>query len=89
MLLAALARPKNIVGLVGLACAPDFTEELIFNCFSDAQKETLIKDRLILYSNEFCEDEYPISYELIHEARQHLLLNSPINLTMPVRLIHG
>lgn len=89
MLLAALARPQKIAGLIGLAAAADFTEELIWNYMSENQKDTLNKDKQAFFSNEFCEDAYPISYNLIHEARQHLLLSKEIKLNMPIRLIHG
>ncbi len=89
MFLAALARPERIAGLVGLAAAPDFTEELIWDCLSDQQRKTLDEKKLIEYNNEFCEDAYPIAYDLIKDARQHLLLNKTIDLDIPIRLIHG
>ena len=36
-----------------------------------------------------CEDAYQISYDLIHQSRQHLLLNDQIAIDVPIRLIHG
>lgn len=89
MLLAAILRPKNIVGLIGLAAAPDFTEELIWNVLSSKQKEGIEEKGKINFSNEFCEDAYPISLKLITEARNHLLLNSEIPIELPICLIHG
>jgi pimeloyl-ACP methyl ester carboxylesterase len=89
MLLAALARPERIAGLIGLAAAPDFTEELIWDYLSKEQKETLTTEKQIHFRNEFCEDAYEISYDLINEARQHILLSKEIKLNIPVRLIHG
>ena len=38
---------------------------------------------------QFCEDAYPISLNLITEARNHLLLNSEIPIQLPTCLIHG
>ena len=89
MLLAAIARPKIIAGLIGLAAAPDFIEELIWDYMSGEQKQKLQKDGIIDFSNEFCEDAYPISLKLVEEARSHLLLNKKIPINVPVRLIHG
>ena len=89
MLLAALARPKKIVGLIGLAAAPDFTEELIWDLMTPKQKEIVQKDGVVDFSNEFCEDAYPISLKLVTDARQHLLLNKKIPINVPVDLIHG
>ncbi len=90
MLLAALARPEKIVGLVGLAAAPDFTEELIWEFLSYEQKQKIEEDKMIDFNNEFCDEPYPISLQLIKEARAHLLLNKEeIPIHSPIRLIHG
>lgn len=89
MLLAALARRDRVVGLLGLAAAPDFTEELVFDAFSLEQKQTLLRDGRVLIDDCYGEEPYPISRGLIEDGRQHLLLHGPINLTCPVRLIHG
>jgi pimeloyl-ACP methyl ester carboxylesterase len=89
MLLAAMARPNKFAGLIGLAAAPDFTEELIWDCLSDEQRQKIEKEKVIDFNNEFCDEPYPISLKLIMEARNHLLLNKEIAIDIPVRLIHG
>ena len=35
VLLLALARPERVAGLVGVAAAPDFTEDLIWSTLDD------------------------------------------------------
>ncbi len=89
MLLAALERRTRIAGLLGLAAAPDFTEELIFDAFSLDQKQSLLQDGKVLIDNCYGEAPYPVTRRLIEDGRQHLLLHGPINLYCPVRLIHG
>lgn len=89
MLLAALKRPTRIKALLGLAAAPDFTEELIWNEMTLAEKEQIAAQGQIEFGNEFCSDNYLISNKLILEARNHLLLDKKIPLNMPIRLIHG
>lgn len=89
MLLTALERRDRIVGLLGLAAAPDFTEELIFDAFSLEQKQTLLREGRVLIDDCYGEEPYPLSRGLVEDGRQHLLLHGPINLTCPVRLIHG
>ncbi|PKU22796.1 alpha/beta hydrolase [Telmatospirillum siberiense] len=89
MLLAALARRDRVAGLLGLAAAPDFTEELIFDAFSLEQKQTLLRESRVLIDDAYGEAPYSISRRLIEDGRQHLLLHGPINLTCPIRLIHG
>jgi pimeloyl-ACP methyl ester carboxylesterase len=89
MLLAALARPKRIAGLVGVASAPDFTEDLIPRSLSPSDRETLERDGVVrLYSP--CDPEpTPVTRLILEEGRRHLLLRSEIRLDCPVRLIHG
>ena len=89
MLLAALARPERIAGLVGLAAAPDFTEDLMWNEFDDAQKEGLSRDGFIEIPNCYDAEPYRIMMRLIEDGREHLLLRSSIALDVPVRLIQG
>ena len=90
MLLLALAKPKRIAGLVGIASAPDFTENLIWNAFSPTQREEMDETGRVMLPN--CmpgESSYPITQELIEEARNHLLMHRRIPIHCPVRLIHG
>lgn len=89
MLLAAIARPARIAALIGLAAAPDFTEELIWNCLSNKQKEQLLAKQPLLYRNEFCQNAYLISSNLVFDSRQHLLLDKKILIDAPIHLIHG
>jgi pimeloyl-ACP methyl ester carboxylesterase len=89
MLLAALARPNKIAGLIGLATATDFTEDLIWEKFTTKQKEEILREKQIHFANEFCSDPYLITLNLIEEARNHLMLDKPININIPVHLFHG
>ncbi|NCY26117.1 MAG: alpha/beta hydrolase, partial [Alphaproteobacteria bacterium] len=90
MLLAALARREKVRGLVGIAAAPDFTERLIWQQFSPAQKQEL-QERGVVYVPGCYDDQapYPLTRHLIEEGRSHLLLHAPIALEVPVRLLHG
>ncbi|MDR3436978.1 alpha/beta hydrolase [Telmatospirillum sp.] len=89
MLLAALERRSRIAGLLGLAAAPDFTEELIFAALSDQQKQTLLRHGSVMVDEGDGMEPYSVTRRLIEDGRQHLLLQAPINLTCPIRLIHG
>jgi len=90
MLLVALMRPERIAGLVGLAAAPDFTEELMWDAFTDDQKTALERDGFVDLPNCYEDQEpYRISDDLIKDGREHLLLGSEIAIEAPVRLIHG
>jgi pimeloyl-ACP methyl ester carboxylesterase len=88
-LLAALQRPDRVAGLIGVAAAPDFTEDLILNELSEIQRATLLRDGQVAVPSDYGEDPYIITQALIDEGRAHLLLKAPIALTCPVHLLHG
>ena len=88
MLLAALARPGRVAGLVGVASAPDFTEDLIQEALGEAAREELDARGYFMRESEY-EAPYPITKKLLDEGANHLLLRNDIPLTCPVRLMHG
>tara|TARA_R110002110_G_scaffold405076_1_gene623930 strand:- start:11542 stop:12336 length:795 start_codon:yes stop_codon:yes gene_type:complete len=88
-LLAALARPDRVKGLVLIAPAPDFTEELMWKGFSDEIKAILTRDGLYHAPSEYDEEPYEITMRLIDEGRDHLILGAAIPLRVPVRILHG
>lgn len=89
MLLAALARPDRVAGLVGIAAAPDFTEDLMWDRFDQDRRDTLMRDGVYYEPTEYGEEPYTITRKLIEDGRSRLLLRRPIALHCPVRLLHG
>lgn len=89
MLLAALARPERIAGLMGLAAAPDFTEDLIYSAFSETQRWALTGQGKVLIDDCYGDQPYAITHRLIEEGRHHLLLRGPIDISCPTVLIQG
>ena len=87
-LLAALARPERIHTLVLLAPAPDFTEKLMWANFTDDIRRTIMEDGIYYEPCDY-DEPYEISRELILDGRDNLLLDKPINITCPVRIIQG
>ncbi len=89
-ILATLKFPNKVKGLICIAPAIDFTEEIIWNNLTDAQKEQMKQQKWLEISGQNCNSKYPITYQLICEARNYLLLNkATINLKIVVHLIHG
>jgi pimeloyl-ACP methyl ester carboxylesterase len=89
MLLAALARKERVAALVGIAGAPDFTEELLWPRLSSAQRDELMTTGAIAGESEYDPAGYIYTRTLIEDGRRHLLLHQPVALDMPVRLLHG
>ena len=86
MLNVALARQDRVAGLIGIAAAPDFTEELIWEQADAAMRATLTHEGIW---RDPAGAQFPIALGLIEDGRRHLRLGGPIDLACPVRLLHG
>jgi pimeloyl-ACP methyl ester carboxylesterase len=82
-------RLTQVAGLVGIAAAPDFTEDSVWAGFDDAQRRTLAETGVVRVASEYDPDGYPITRRLIEEGRDRLVLRAPLPLPFPVRLLHG
>lgn len=83
-LLAALARPTQVVGLIGLAAAPDFTDW----GFDDAERAQLQRNGRIDHPSDRG-GTYPTMKVFWDSGQANLLLDEDIAFRGPVRLIHG
>jgi pimeloyl-ACP methyl ester carboxylesterase len=88
MLLAARARPNKVAGLVGIAAAPDFTEDLMRPALTEAQKAALAADG-VFYEPSPYGDPLPITRRLLEDGERHLLMRQPIPFDGPVHLLQG
>ena len=89
MLLVALARPERVRGLVGIAAAPDFTEDLLLARATPEQRRALRNQGYWMQPSAYSEEPYPVTDRFLEEARAHLMLRGPIAVTCPVHLLHG
>ena len=85
MLLVALAIPDRIVGLVGIAAAPDFTEW----GFTDADKAILRTEGRIAEPSAYSDDPYVTTLGFWESGQANRLLDGAIPLDCAVRLLHG
>lgn len=90
MLLAALARPERVAGLLGVACAADFIDNMIWQALDGPARERLEQEGVIYVPSDYDEMPCPITLRLIEEARRHNLLDrDALPIHCPVRLLHG
>ena len=88
-LLVAKAIPERVAGFVGIAAAPDFTEDSMWSGFSDEQKLTLTEQGRVELPSDYSDEPYVITQRLIEEGRNRLVLRSRLSLPFPVRLLQG
>jgi pimeloyl-ACP methyl ester carboxylesterase len=88
-LLVARAMPERVAGLVGIAAAPDFTEDSMWAGFDDAQRAALAQDGQIELPSEYADSPYVITEKLIRDGRAHLVLRDPLTLPFPTRFLQG
>ena len=89
MLLAALARPERVKALVGIAAAPDATEDLMWPELSEEARATMMREGFVRLPSQYSPEGYVFTRELIEEGRNHLVMRAPIPIACPVRLLQG
>jgi len=88
-LLAARERRDRIAGLVLIAAAPDFTERLLLKELSAEERARLQRDGRLEKPSQYSPEPSIFTWKLIEEGRRHLVLDKPLALPCPVRLLHG
>ena len=89
MFLVALHLKTKVAGLIGVAAAPDFTEDIIKHELNDKQRHTLKKSGSVEIPCDYDEQPFKITQNLIDDGYNNLMLNKAIPLKVPVRLIQG
>ena len=89
MLLAARRLPERVRALVGVAVAPDFTEDRIWSGMSAGERRNLSSRGVVHVPSRYSDDPYPVTLRLVEDGRERLQLRDRIPLDCPVRLIHG
>ena len=84
----AAKRLAPLAGIVLIAPAPDFTEELMWKNMSPEVKAEIETNGVWHRPSDYG-DPYPITKTLIEEGRDHLLLGAAINTGCPVRILQG
>ncbi|MCY4393784.1 MAG: alpha/beta fold hydrolase [Rhodospirillaceae bacterium] len=89
MMLVARALPDRVAGLVGIAPAPDFTEDLTMANASAAMREALERDGVWYEPSDYSDEPTPITRALIEDGRQRLVLREPFPFAGPVQIVQG
>ncbi len=88
-LLVSRVIPARIAAFIGIAAAPDFTEDGMWAEMSEAERKTLVEVGRIERPSEYSDEPYVFTKKLIEDGRDHLVLRSPVSFQGPVRLLQG
>lgn len=89
MMLVAKALPERVAGLVGIAPAPDFTEDLMMADPSQEMLDALSRDGVWYEPSAYSDEPTPFTKALFDDGRRQLVLRSPFPFDGPVRIIQG
>ncbi len=93
LLLAARLRELKasapLAGMVLIAPAVDFTEELMWKRFPESTKRAITEKSVWVRPSDYAEGPYPITRGLIEDGRNHLLLGGLIETGCPVHILQG
>lgn len=87
-LLAAIANTPRVAGLVLINPAPDFTEKLTVAGWTEDQIKAL-EDDGVVYEPSGYDEPYAYSKALIEDGKARQILDLPIPLTCPIRILQG
>lgn len=88
-LLLARRLPERVAGLVGIAAAPDFTEDSMWPGLTDAQRREITAKGQTAVPNSYDDRPYILTRRLFEDGRDQFVLRSPLSLPFPVRLVQG
>jgi pimeloyl-ACP methyl ester carboxylesterase len=74
---------------VGIAAAPDFTEDSLWAGMTEAERARLTRDGRIERPSAYSGEPYVFTRRLIEDGRRHLVLRAPLHLACPLRLLQG
>jgi pimeloyl-ACP methyl ester carboxylesterase len=81
--------PNKICGLVGIAAAPDFTEDSMWASFTKIQQDQIEKNGYLELPSEYDDGPYIITKKLIMDGRNQLVLKNPLKINFPCRFLQG
>jgi pimeloyl-ACP methyl ester carboxylesterase len=84
----ALALKNNVKGLIGIASAPDFTRTIWHEDMNEAQRQEMVETGVIYEPSKYG-GPVPFTHKLITDSESMCLMDHPIDLPIPVALIHG
>lgn len=80
---------RRLAGMVLIAPAVDFTEELMWPRLPEDARRAIETDGVWMRPTPYAPQPYPVTRTLIHEGRRHLLLGGTVRSYCPVHILQG
>lgn len=87
--LATRGEQDRLAGLVLIAPAVDFTQELMWDKMPEAARKDIETKGFWLRPTQYAPEPYPVTRALIEDGRNHLLFGSVISAHCPVHILQG
>ena len=81
--------PERVAGMLLLAPAPDFTQDLTRKGWSKEEQDRLARDGRIAFPSAYDDSEMVYTQRLFDDGAEHLILHEPLLVPCPVRIIQG
>ncbi len=88
-LLLARRCPDRFHGLVGIAAAPDFTDNFRKNRLTKEQLEKVEQSGVVQIPSDYEDQPFTITKKLLDDGEQNFVLESPLHASFPVRFLQG
>ena len=88
-LLIGKERPKRIAAFIGIAAAPDFTENSMWANLDHKSRHDLETHGQIELETDYSPEPYIVTEKLISDGRLNLIMNSKLDAPYPIRLLQG
>ncbi|MCJ2138120.1 alpha/beta hydrolase, partial [Methylobacterium sp. J-026] len=82
-------RGDKTAGLVLIAPALDFTEDLIWNRLAEPARAALVRDGILKRPSDYAPEPDPITLTLIEDGRRNCLLGDPLDPGCPIHILQG
>ena len=87
-LLLAQRCPERVAALVGIAAAPDFTERFLAD-LAPGDRDRLMAEGRLEIASDYSPEPYVFTRRLIEDGAAQRVLDRPLRLAVPVRLLQG
>ncbi len=88
-LLLGKLRPERVAVFVGIAAAPDFTENSIWANLDKKERHVLKSEGKIELENQYSSEPYIITEKLIKDGKLNQIMNNKLETPSAIRLLQG